>query len=127
VTDDLDYLKDAWRAYGAYISGNVNGFPGTNVLKRIQDEGEGAGIRGSKSDFLPAHGCPKRLVWVHRCFNDMPYELSRVMLVYFAAPKSASYEAKARALGIGKTKMYSMVSRGLLFSYAYEPRNPAGS
>ena len=120
--EPVDYLKAVWYQYGAYLSGaNVNGFTKTNVLKRIQDEGEGAGIRGSAPGGPPVSGCPKKLVWVHRCFHQMDYELARVMLVYFAAPKSASSEAKARALGIGKTKMYEMVAHGLLVSKAFEP------
>lgn len=119
MNEDLAYLRDVWRDWGKYMRSGRDGFPATNLLSRIQREGEGACIREHK-DYLPANGCPKNLVWVHRVYmNEMDEEMSRVMLAFFGSSKS--HEVKAAALGMGKTRMYGIVSKGILLSKGFEP------
>ena len=124
MSDDLEYLRDEWKAWGRYMRSTPDGFSTTSVLHKIKTMGTGAGAGGkSRKDFAPTQGIPKELVWIHRVWmNEMGYDMSRVMLVYFAAPRSASFEDKAKALNMGKTKMYEWVSRGILMSKSYEPK-----
>ena len=116
---DTDHLRDVWRAYFRYVLSNRSGFAGTNVLKRIQDEGEGACIR-QKADYLPVSGVPKRLVWVHRVYHNELDELTaRVMLAMFGSTLPPDF--KANALGLKRWKMYEIAGHGLLITKGFEP------
>lgn len=113
---DNESMKDEWRIWGNYMASERNGYPSTNILARIRREGFGA-RHLTRKDFLPAEGCPRAQVWVHRCWHKMPETMSNVMLVHFAS--DAPGKEKARALRMGQTAMYAMVSDGFDFARKY--------
>lgn len=94
-------------AWGDHIRRTKSGWSSRSVLGRIMDEGPGASAP-TKDTFVPVEFLNESLLWVHQAYCEFrltrPY-LADLMLVCFAV--RASRDMKARALKVGKSKMYA--------------------
>lgn len=97
--------------FGAWVRGVWNsGYPSTNVLGRVKDEGPGASAPSGKRNYIPIKDCPQRLQCVNVAFMQMPANVRSAWFLHHV--KRGDPQANAKKLGCSIATYFRWVKQG---------------